>query len=139
MTSRASATAGSKFGNRSVEDLLMTAKGPKVNLRDSTAEGLPLICSESKIAANSPPLLKSGRTEVNVGIVCSQISCTSSTLIIASSSGIFIFEIEAAVIISAAVASLAAKSAHGLGIVERKVLNSRWYRVGSELVLQPLK
>ena len=49
------------------------------------------------------------------------------------------FEKEAAVKISDAVASLAAKRAHGFGSSDRKDLSSRWWRVGSDLVLFPTK
>ena len=125
MNSNASATEESKCGNRRVELRRMTARGPKVNLRESSEGNLPLICPARMIAASSPPRRKSGRTEVNVGIVCSHMSWTSSTPITAISSGILMFEKDAAVRISDAVASLAANRAQGLGSSERKDLNFR--------------
>lgn len=66
--------------------------------------------------ARFPPRLKSGSMEVSVGFVCSQISVELSTPSMAMSSGMAIADRCAAVITSAATASLAAKTALGFGI-----------------------
>ena len=103
-----------------------TMSGPNVLRREPRNLSLSLIRAARRSAASSPPRRKSGFTELSVGVVCSQMSCASSTPTTARSSGTFTPAKSAAESTSDATASFAAKSAHGFGSSATNDLSPRW-------------
>lgn len=89
-------------------------KSPMATSPDG-APAPPAIASTRRIAASLPAFWKLGLIDESVGTVRSHTALSSSTPSTASSSGTPIPSWRAAARTSAAVASLAAKRAHGLG------------------------
>ena len=95
----------------------MMSDGPNVSRMGLQFDFFRLMMSSSVRAASSPASIKSGWMLVNVGVECSQMGVKLSTPHTAISRGMSNPDCAAAVKISAATLSLAAKIEHGFAMV----------------------